>query len=274
MDQLKTILKFHFRSAKIAYKMLAVSAEVFCRHSFGQRYAPNLLASFFCSFVTLSLLRKVVPQEAPIFVSLYLFGFFILLLWHLVHMWRPRATIQSHSNGQSLNFLARLDVNPNIVRILLEPSIVLFIGALFIAVNQLLSVWIMLGAICLFIKETLAYFQFANRILDAIDARLEGERIGTGVRRQTTPQVGGEQAVIPVATVDPGQLPASPIQQIYSGLDPALQRLMATPNQNRPATRAPIRPANRPAVIRTQNRPVVKRPRINGAHRPKPPWEL
>ena len=156
---------------------------------------------------------------------------------------------------------------------LLEPTFVLVIGDLFIAVNELLAVWIMLGAICLFIKEFLAYFQFAGRILDAIDARLEGERIGAGVRQQTTPQGGGEQGAMPVAPADPGAPPAGFLQQIISRLDPALQRLIARPNQNPPANRIVVRPANPPGTTRNPNCPRTKR-RINGAPRPRPPWEL
>ena len=132
----------------------------------------------------------------------------------------------------------------------------------------------MLGAICLFIKEFLAHYQFVSRIVDAIDARLEGERIGAGVRQRTTPQGGGEQGVIPVAPADPGQPPAGPIRQIVSLLDPALQRLIAQPNQNRSTNRIVVGPANPPGATRNSNRPVEKRRRINGAPRPRPPWEL
>ena len=274
MDQIKPILKFHYRSTKFAGKMLAVSAEMLCRHSFGRRYAPKLLASFFCTLVALSLLRTAKPQPAPIFISVYFFCLFILLLWHLVTMMRSPVTVPSYSNGQSFGFWARLDVDQSIVRILLEPTFVLVIGAVFISVNELLAVWIMLGAICLFIKEFLAHYQFISRIIDAIDARLEGERIGAGVRQRTTPQGGGEQGVIPVAPADPGQPPAGPIRQIFSQLDPELQRLIAQPNQNRPSNRIVVGPANPPGATRNPNRPVVKRRRINGAPRPRPPWEL
>ena len=76
MKQLKTILKWALPSVKAAYNLMAVSAEVFCRHSFGQRYAPSLLASFFFCFVVMSLLREVATDKGSPMVDIYLLFFF------------------------------------------------------------------------------------------------------------------------------------------------------------------------------------------------------
>jgi len=254
MKHLKTILKWALPSVKIACKMLAVSAEVFCRHSFGRRYAPTLLAGFFCCFVALSLFRSVVPQVIPGLIDIYLLIFFVLVLYHIARMWRQQPTIHSYSSGQSWEFWSRHNFNSNLVSILMEPLIFVLVGLLLFPANSLLSLWLMLGGVCLFIKELLSYWQFRNRVLDSRDARLEGERIGTGVRQQTAPQGNREQRVAPVVAAQPALPPANSMQQIYSRLDPALQQLVATPNQNPPNPPAPNRPASPMVVIRRQGR--------------------
>lgn len=270
MELIKTTLKWALPSGKIAYKMLAVSAEVFCRHSFGRRYAPTLLASFGFCFVFLSLFRTAMTQQAPAFISIYLFIFLILVLYHLARMWCSRVTIQSYSNGQSWRFWERLPVNPRIVKMVIEPLTFGLVGWLLSSASNLLSVWIMTGGLCLFVKECLSHWQHGNRILDSIDARLEGERIGIDVRRQTTPQGGGEQRVNPVAAVEQGQPPANNLQQIYGRLDPALQQLVAPQNRNRPPPPAPNHPANRPPATRQQVRPIGKRPNVPPVQRNPP----
>ena len=239
MEQLKTILKFHFRSAKIGFKMLAVSAEVFCRHSFGRRYAPTLLASFLCCYVVLCLLLPpMMRHQYSTLINVYIYIYLFLVLYHIGSMWRRRANTQSYSNGQSWEFWQRLNVNPILVKILLEPLMVVLIGLLLFPANNLLSIWLQLGGVCLFIKEFLAYLEFGNRVLDSVDARLEGERIGTGVRQHTTPQAAGGQQINPVLPVEPDPAPVSSIEQIYARLEPALQRLMGSPSQDSPNTSA------------------------------------
>jgi hypothetical protein len=258
MKHLKTTLKWVLPSVKIAYKMLAITGEVFCRHSFGRRYAPILLASFFSSWMALSLFRHVVPQPFPALIDIYLLCFFVLIVYHIARMWRPRPTIHSYSSGQSWALWSRHNINSNIVRLLIEPLIMVLVGLLLVPANGLLSLWLQLGGVCLFIKELLSYWQFRNRVFDSIDARLEGERIGTGVRQQTAPRGAREQRINPVVAAEPAQPPANSIQQIYSRLDPALQQLVATPNQHRSAApRVVIRhqgrmPRTRPGVAATQ----------------------
>ena len=262
MKHLKTILKWALPSVKIAFKILAVSAEVFCRHSFGRRSAPTLLASFFCCFLALNLFRMTVPQVFPALIDIYLLIFFVLVLFHIARMWRQRPTTHSYSSGQSWEFWSRHNFNSNTVTIMVEPLINVLVGLLLMPANGVLSLWFLLGGVCLFIKELLSYWRLRNRVLDSMDARLEGERIGTGVRQQTTPQGNREQRVAPVVVAQPAMPQANSIQQIYSRLDPALQQLIAPPNQNRPNPPIPNRPANPLVVIRNQAKPVGTRPRI------------
>jgi hypothetical protein len=249
MKRIKTILKWALRSAKVSYNLMAVNAEVLCRHSFGQRYAPSLLASFFFCFVTMTVLQALANRSSA-FVGFYLLFYFFLVLYDLGRMWLPRRTLHSYSNGQSWGFWRRCGLRPSIVQMLFEPAVVVLIGLLVLRGSVLLSVWLQVAGLCLFIKEAISKWQQHNRVLDGVDARLEGERINTGIRRYTTPQSGGDQRASRVVAVEEAQQPTTSIAQIHSRLDPALQQLISSPNQNRP---------NPPPVGRTPNRQGPRR---------------
>ena len=259
MKHLKIISKWVLPSVKFACKMLAVSAEVFCRHTFGPRYAPSLLAGFLFCFVSMACLLAVFPSESSHFIDVYLLSYFILVLWHIFRMWFPRTPTQSYSNGYSWELWERLNIPPAVVKIIVEPAIIEIAGLVIHPVNVLLSDWLAVGGLCLCVKEFLFFWRLRNRVLDAVDARLEGERISTGVRHRTSPQAGGEQRARPAVSVEQPQQPNGSIEQIYSRLDPALQQLIARPTQNRPNPPAQHRPANRPGGARIQVRPDGRR---------------
>ena len=263
MLQLKTILKWLLPSVKFTCKMLAVSGEVFCRHSFGQRYLATLLVSFIFSFVILLLQRATALVNQPTTVDIYLLTYFILILYHACQMWRPHTAVHSYSNGQSWGFWERLPIKPVIVRIIIEPAVLIVAGRLLRPANDFLSAWIQAAGLCLSGKEIIAYWHHGNRVLDALDARLEGERVGTDVRQHSTPRAGGEQRVNPAVTVEPGQPTADSIQQIYSRIDPALQRLIGATNQDRPNTAPLVRVVNRRITQRKPANPPGAVRRIN-----------
>ena len=66
MRQIRTILKWALPSAKAIGKLLATSAEVFCRHSFGQRYAGAMIGSFLLCLLYYVVIESVVPGWAPL----------------------------------------------------------------------------------------------------------------------------------------------------------------------------------------------------------------
>jgi hypothetical protein len=246
MEALKTILKWALPSSKFAYKMLATSAEVFCRHRFGRRYLPTMLFSFVTCMAVLNLFSFAETPPCPGLVDAYLLIFFALLLYHFVQMRRTGRGIHSTSSGQSWPFWSRFNLNPSAVKILIEPLINFLAGVAVLPANRLLAVWLQLAGICLFIKGSMAYNQFRNRVQDTIDARLDGEGIGTAARQQAAPQRAGENAVATVELAEPAPPPANTVQQIYARLDPALQQLMAAQNQNVPETTG----ADQPELVR------------------------
>lgn len=262
MNHLKTILKWAFPSIKLGYNLLAGCAEVFCRHSFGPRYAPFLLASFFFTLVIMTLVRIGNQKGASPIMDVYVLTFFILLVYHLGRMWRPYGNIHSYSTGRSWAFWSRFDASPTVVQMIFEPATHVLGGLLMFPICEFLSAWLIAAGFCLFVKQFLSNWNYRNRVLDAVDARLEGESIGTGVREHTAPQSGGEQRVSPVVVAQQARQPASSMGRIFSRLDPALQRLVATPNQNRPSPPAGNRPANQSGPRRYHAGPLGTLPRI------------
>jgi hypothetical protein len=253
MRILRTISKWLLPSAKFGYNMLATSAEVFCRHSFGRRYAPRLIGSFFTAFVFLSLFRCVVPQLIPGLIDIYLLSHLALTLYHIARAWRQGANIHSYSSGQSWGVWPGQNANSNFVPTVIEPLIHTLAGVLLLPLNPLLSLWLLLGGASLFIKESLASRQFRNRVLDSVDARLEGERLAAGVRQQTIPRGGREQPANQVTAGGAAQPPPDNLRQIFSRLDPALQRLVTPPNPNHQCSARDNQPNNPQVVVIRQD---------------------
>ena len=214
MKHIKTILKWALPSAKFGYRMMAINAELFCRHSFGRRYAPSLLASFLFCFTVFGLIQLADPFGASKLISLYLLTFFGLVLWHIGSMWRRRGLTHSYANGSSWELWQHYGIKPALVQLICEPGLHVLVGLMVGQHCPLLSGWLQIAGICLFIKEAIIRWKHRNRVMDSIDARLEGERISGDVRQQTAPQSGGEQRVSPVVAVEQAQPPPNPMGQI------------------------------------------------------------
>lgn len=262
MRHLKTILKWALPSAKFTYKMLAVSAEVFCRHCFGRRYAPTLLLSLCFSFLGLNLIRITEPQAHPGLIDDYLLIYLILVIYHVARMWWHQTPVHSYSNGLSWEIWSRFNFSPNLVKTWIEPLMLAMAGILLLWANQHLAFWLIFGAGCLFAKESLSRRRFNNRVMDALDARLEGERIATATRQQSEPQRGRGQDANSVVMAEPVQPPVNfnTVPQMYSELDPELQRLVRASNENQPQNPAANRPGTPLVVVRNQRRAPGQNP--------------
>lgn len=242
--------------------MMAINAEVFCRHSFGRRYAPSLMASLLFCVASFGLFHLANPNGASTLLDTYLLIFFILVLFHIASMWRRRAILHSYFNGLSWPIWERSGIHSGIVQLLCEPSLHVLAALLIGRECALLSGWLLVAGICLFVKEAITRWKHRNRVIDSIDARLEGERISGEVRRQTAPHSGAEQPGSPVVPVEQAQLPPSTVGQIYSRLDPALQRLLSPRDQNSQRASAATRPASRQGARRYHAGPLGTLPRI------------
>ena len=168
----KIILKWLLPSAKLACKLIAVSAEVFCRHSFGMRYGLRLVGSFLLCFGYASLVGLAIPAATSHLLDIYLWIFSLLLLFHIVGLCRQRPPLpHSYSTGQSWQFWQRFGFGQNTVRLVFEPGLHIVAGVIVSPVDNALAVWLESAGVCLFIKEMITLRQEYKHLLDALGCR-------------------------------------------------------------------------------------------------------
>jgi hypothetical protein len=229
MLPIRTIAKWTFFSIKFCYRMLAVSAEVFCRHSFGERYVWNLVAGFcFCGFCSL-FIGGASPGRFPLF-GLYAFAFLVLVCFHIVSIVRRRdGTIQSDWCGVSHSFWTRLTRSPLLVRAAFEPGVIALAGLIVKSLDTTLSGWLLASAICLCIKATIEAWRLRNQVLGVFDSRIESERMNgilDGDSHSGRRDDGSATTVTQAAGQD-GDRPS--LGQIFARLDPALRQVLSDP---------------------------------------------
>lgn len=274
MPPVRTIAKWTFASIKVCHRLLAVSAEVFCRHSFGERYLWELLAGFFFCWACSLCCEAAEPGRFPLF-GFFVFCYFVLGCFHLVSIFRRRdGTVQSESCGVPFAFWGRITRSPLIVHIVLEPAMLGLAGFLLKEADAALSAWLRLSALCLFIKEVISAWNRRNHVLDVFDSRIEGERMNETVRGGANPGRGEEVHPTPVTQATAPTEGRPSLGQIFIRLDPALRRVLSEPPRPAPPVSPPHRP---PQVIRPNQhggppRPtprITPSPRTGQARRPR-----
>lgn len=225
MPHTKTIFEWALASVKVFCQLLAVSAEVFLRHSFGRRYAGTLVASLLVfSLYAFSVFDSGRRNGAPLIAG-FLFIYFVLVMFHLTAAWTTRiAPVHSRLPGQSWGFWRGITTNPRVVQIALEPLACLMVGIVVTPVDEPLASWLICASMSLFVKECIRHWERTQRMLDAVDARIEGERVGTAVRDHFNPESTDGRRFHPVGSEETPQQPGP--SDYRAGLDPALRRLM------------------------------------------------
>jgi hypothetical protein len=231
MRQIKTISKWALASAKFLYRFLAVSAEVLCRHTFGIRYATDLLISLgvfiLYAFVAQSLNRNGSPIIGP-----YLICYSALVCFHLVSTCKRRVpSVHSYSTGHSWPFWKYLMVNPTLLDFIVEPGCIFLAGILLFSRDPALAFWLQLSALCLFAKRSVVGWTRWYHLLDVLDTRIEGEKLNEAVRERTASRARTASGHTPVSA---GQAPEQnqprnpqSLDGIFNNLDPALRRLLS-----------------------------------------------
>lgn len=226
MRHRKTILKWSLISVKAGCRFLATSAETFCRHSFGERYRVSLLTSFAAYFCYAALARVVMPDASP-FVGSFCVFYCLLLAYHFIRIsLRGYVRVHSYSTGMPWNVWQCCGMPDGVIRILIEPALLLLAGRIARRWDVALATWLEGAALCLCFKEITVAWNHRRHVLDAIDARLESETMNESIQRRTRPRIrGGQQSLNPVTGASPHpQQPASQAEMIQN-LDPALRNL-------------------------------------------------
>ena len=192
MPQIKTISKWALNSAKIAYQLLAISAEVFCRHSFGVRYIGHLVAGLFSCCVYTMVIGAGASEKGSPLLPFFLLAYFCLVFYHLLSMLRRGyAGLHSQSNGVPWILgnidAAQISVGQLFKSSILESSLLFVLGLIVSPFDTPLSAWLIGSGISHFVKSAIAAWKFRSRVLDALDARIEGGRISGAVRDNSSP---------------------------------------------------------------------------------------
>jgi hypothetical protein len=132
--------------------------------------------------------------------------------------------VHSESNGVPWSFWRLTSEQLNGFQMFFEPFFFFLPGFIIAPWDAPLGGWLVGCAICHFIKGIISSWNQRNRLLDALDARLEGERMSSTVRRHNSPRRQDRPSTVVVA-----QYPqrGSNARDIVNNLDPALRRLMA-----------------------------------------------
>ena len=221
MQQIKTILNWILPSTKWAYRILSASAEAFCHHSFGSRYIWNLMLSFFSCCIYFAIMS--ITGSGDGISGCYLMAYFGFVVYHTVSAFRRDSLVHSESNGVPWDFWRLTPEQMGGFQIFIEPLLFLNIGLLIAQLDAPLGAWLLGCAICHFIKAIITSWNHRNRLLDALDARLEGERMSNSVRGQHSPRRQDRPSTVTVA--QSLQRPHN-ARDIVNNLDPVLRRLM------------------------------------------------
>jgi hypothetical protein len=240
MRHRKIISKWFLLSTKLAYQILATCAEVICRHSFGERYRLSMLMSF-CGYMCYAgCLHAILPMATP------LLGYFdilysLLMAFHLISIsCGGYARVHSYSTGTSWGVWRRYNFNPTAVQLFVEPCLIAMLGLGASYWDQPLALWLYGAGLCLFIKEAISAWNRRHCVLDAIDARLEGEQMNEAIRRRMTPRGRRSQSASQSVEAPPSSQSNAPQQtEMFSNLDPGLRNLFSQGESN-----SPVPPAN------------------------------
>ncbi len=161
------------------------TVEVFLHHRFGARSGQALLKGFLLLvFVCLVSGHSDRQATIPLF-PVYLLAYIITAACHwFISQFRQADQIHSYSSGEPWPFWRELPLDTTTIRQCLEPVLCCLIACVLLLFDPALACWLFLAAIALFIKEQVSRARSRTRRLDAIDNRVEADRIAPRPRAE------------------------------------------------------------------------------------------
>ncbi len=173
----------------IVFGWLSVSVEVFIRYDFGERYL-SVMRLFLAGFmmVTLFVLSSAFSAtvtfgrtSGPVnLFYIFFIAYIVLAIIHRLKIWlRYQRRIPWHSFSFGTSRLSALNLpvighdDWTLYR-WYEPILCLVLGWILLRIDRNLGNWIIVSSIALFMKNQMVYFHQRSRILDLIDAQIEG----------------------------------------------------------------------------------------------------
>lgn len=172
--------KWYWAFLKLFPLLCAASLELFFRHSFGERHLRRVAVSVAVfgvySIYAVDMARLVGrPSACPPFLAFLV----ILLIAELVRRWRGRAEVApfSYATGRSWRFWQIFRLNEDRVQRFGEPLIAFATSLSIEEFDPVLSGWMMVGAVALFIKQWWFRREIRRRSIDAMDSRAEARML-------------------------------------------------------------------------------------------------
>jgi len=184
-------LQFFTDLAIILLGWLSVSVEVFLRREFGERYLSNIrltLGFIMLVFVGFSGFifgligrsnRNTQSTSGGWGGWVFTLFFIAFLVLSAMHRWRIRSRnrkgIEWHSLSFGISWLSGVAPWGDwTLYTVVEPLVVLVLGIVFGLLGfTATTLWLLMSAIALFIKNQMIYMQHRDRILDLMDNRIE-----------------------------------------------------------------------------------------------------
>jgi len=219
------------------FSVFSITAEVFLRRKFGERYFSGLLFSFSTLMIyiyatTSSFVLFIKPsspkmQNTQIMV-IAAFAYLGFSAWHQFSTYRrnKRGEIwHSRCSGISWGIWKKIfRCSDDTVQMYIEP---IFCGLLCVPAltySPALHLWLFVAAVGMFVKGRLQYIQSRKRFLDALDSQIESECINAAlVEKKSASELSG------LTVVGVGSQPLKLRKKIadhFQGLDEGLKNIM------------------------------------------------
>ena len=159
----------------------AISVQIFLRKGFGERYASvfNLIVGcmamgFFCGVTGFAMSAASHESLSGVMELLYTCGIG-LAVFHRFSIWsKNRKSVVWHSMYSGTPWLCCLGVNDRVTKRWIEPLVLFTLGYFARSTGHTpVATWLYVGAVAIFVHETLQDYMQRNDLLDARDAMIE-----------------------------------------------------------------------------------------------------
>ncbi|MEM7125671.1 MAG: hypothetical protein AAF702_05055 [Chloroflexota bacterium] len=187
---------------------LGLPAEMFLRGEFGERYlnwirfiSSLLIINFFLGFLRFfHSLPLVGGGVYPQINSYFWWAFVSLSCYHLIRIWlRNRRGVKWHSYSFGISHFAFLGLSDGLLYRVVEPMIAITASLLMRPYSSFTANWILISAICLFIKNNMLFNHMRGRVLDVIDGQIEAEVMSGKMEGKSKKQTAGWSQIVSVS---------------------------------------------------------------------------
>lgn len=206
----------------------ALSVAVFLRRNFGARYLGWVnLALTHVALFNFALFGNVIGSFFGRWSSQLIFLVWLAFIgasaFHRYVIWKQtRAGVKWHSYYPGTSLIP-LPVSEDVKLLWIEPGLVMVVSILLSPFSALVSTWLHLSAISLWVHAHIRHYYQQQTVLDAVNAGLEARYLGEAVAGKPSSETAGvtiAESVRPLVRDDPE------VMALMGGLPPELRDMM------------------------------------------------